>query len=259
MEYIKIEPNSILKHYVNMSAKEIESHINNMAENRYICAFELCKVPMIVSAFRSNCKKVCYFRAKNSHKIGCKWVIQAQGSNKIMIGTEKENESMQRALLSLLKNDDDLKVDFININNGEIEKKTNYRIKNESSYVGVKISRVKKLPSDYNDLVKNTKYKFLKEVSIKRHLTYNDKTIFYINNIFANEKISLEIRETSGYYFDLLIEYFKKIPNGITRVELAIVFVFEGIEQYLTEGKSGGKISLWKKNSCALKVYPIKY
>lgn len=254
MQYIKIEPNYILKHYRYMSKEEIEKHSNNMKHKRYICAFELCKTPMIICAFGPEYKQICYFRAKNNHKIECKWVINARGREEIMIGSQNENESMQRALLSLLNNVNIFDTDNININIGESKRITSYKGKKESTYTGKKISRVKTLPKKYQDLEINTKYKFLKKIWIKIHLTHYGKKIFYINNIFEGQKISLEIKETCGYPFKIIEKHLENILSEIISVELAMVFIFEGIVNYFTVGKEGGKICLWKTNSCILNI-----
>lgn len=254
MQYIKIEPNWILKNYWDMSKEEIDIHTNNVKHKKYICAFELCKTPMIICAFGPEYKMKWYFRAKNSHKKECKWITKTKRRKKIMIGSQKENESMQRALLSLLNNFNSFDTDNININIGKSKRITSYKSVQESTYTGKKISRVKTLPKKSQDLEINTKYKFLKRVSIKSHLTYSGKKIFYINNIFEGQKISLEIKETCGHPFKIIEKYFENILSEIISVKLAIVFVFEGITNYFTVGKEGGKICLEKTNSCILNI-----
>jgi hypothetical protein len=95
---------------------------------------------------------------------------------------------MERALLSLLTRKDATGVDDIKVNNGNPNKRVGYKTKEESTYIGKKISSVKTLPKDYENLEKNTKYKFLKKVSITKYKTPQDKTIFYIDNVFENQK-----------------------------------------------------------------------
>ncbi len=254
MGYIKIEPNTTLKHYRDMSKLEKDTHIDNLHKQRYICSFDLCKTPMIIAAFGFHYKTICYFRAKNSHEQNCKWIIKSKAKEKIKIGSRKENESMERALFSLLPTKNVTIVDNIGVNNGNINRKIGYKTKEESTYIGNKISSVKTLPKDYRNLEENTKYKFLKKVSIKKLKTYKGKTIFYINDIFENEKISLEIKESCDDSFKELEDYFEDAYSNTVFVEMALVFIFEELNDYFKIGTEGSKICLWKNKSCILKI-----
>ncbi|MGL5358071.1 MAG: hypothetical protein ACRC9U_03395 [Metamycoplasmataceae bacterium] len=258
---MKIEINlrqQVLDQYKDMSLEEINYHINNLNQNKYICSD--CKAPLIIAAFGPKHKMICYFRAKNSHEKDCKFINikNYQNNKKIKIGSRKENESLERALLSLISkinnnNDDDEK---INIVNKKLKKLSNFNKSNNTDFINdKKITKVLNLPIKEEDLIINRKYKFSKIININKYNTGSSKTYFYLNNILNNSDLSIEIKPEVGQAYIYLQEFFNKNLQN-SNILVSFVFAYEGMSSYLTNDKNK-KISLWRNNSCLIHISQI--